>query len=98
MRLAYQLCADVCRIGAVHNSTCRIAGPVLIRRPILVESRHAGRAGDEGRRRYVVELLDVELRATPRLAGVHMMPIFAPRRLEQVLTAAGVSPTDRLAG
>ena len=54
-----------------------------------------GEAAEEGMR-YTVELLQ-RLRATPGVAGVHMMPIFAWRRLERVLAAAGLGPTDRLA-
>ena len=53
-----------------------------------------GKAAEEGMR-YTVELLR-RLRATPGVAGVHMMPIFAWRRLERVLTAAGLGPEDRL--
>ena len=54
-----------------------------------------GKAAEEGMR-YTVELLQ-RLRATPGVAGVHMMPIFAWRRLEPVLTAAGLAAADRLA-
>ena len=54
-----------------------------------------GEAAEEGMR-YTVELLQ-RLRATPGVAGVHMMPIFAWRRMDRVLTAAGLGPDDRLA-
>lgn len=60
----------------------------------LREADARGEAAEEGMR-YTVELLQ-RLRATPGVAGVHLMPIFAWRRLERVLTAAGLAPADRL--
>ena len=61
----------------------------------LRQAEARGEAAEEGMR-YTVELLQ-RLRATPGVAGVHMMPIFAWRRMERVLTAAGLGPADRLA-
>ena len=61
----------------------------------LRQAEARGEAAEAGMR-YTVELLQ-RLRATPGVAGVHMMPIFAWRRMERVLTAAGLGPADRLA-
>ena len=61
----------------------------------LRQAEARGEAAEEGMR-YTAELLQ-RLRATPGVAGVHMMPIFAWRRMERVLTAAGLGPADRLA-
>lgn len=61
----------------------------------LREAETRGEGADEGIR-YTVEMLQ-RLRKTPGVSGVHMMPIFAWRRLEKVLGAAGLSPGDRLA-
>ncbi len=52
-------------------------------------------AGAEEGINYTVEMLK-QLQSTPGVSGVHMMPIFAWRRLEKVLGAAGLSPADRL--
>ena len=67
--------------------------------PLLDRLREAdarGEAAEEGMR-YTIELLQRLRARLPALAGVHMMPIFAWRRLERVLTAAGLAPADRLA-
>ena len=61
----------------------------------LRQAEARGQAAEEGMR-YTVELLK-RLRATPGVAGVHLMPIFAWRRMERVLNAAGLGPADRLA-
>ena len=65
----------------------------LIKR--LREADSRGEAAEEGIR-YTIELVQ-RLRDTPGVAGVHMMPIFAWRRLEAVLAAANLSPEKRLA-
>lgn len=60
----------------------------------LRKAEERGQGTEEGIR-YTVELLR-RLQTTPGVAGVHMMPIFAWRRMEKVLGCAGLAPSDRL--